>query len=73
RLVFAKRSSALALATSQLESSDPQSPLQRGYAIVTFAGRALRDARDVAAGDSIEARLARGSLRARVEAVTIDE
>lgn len=73
RLIFAKRSSALALATSQLESSDPQSPLQRGYAIVTFAGRALRDARDVAAGDSIEARLARGSLGARVEAVMIDE
>ncbi len=73
RLIFAQRESALALAKSQLESSDPENPLQRGYAIVTFAGRALRDSRDVALGDSIEARLARGSLAARVEAVTLDE
>ena len=61
---------ALALAESRLESSDPESPLARGYAIVTFAGRALRDARDVALGDSIDARLAHGSLGARVETVS---
>jgi exodeoxyribonuclease VII large subunit len=73
RLVFAQRESALTLTQTQLQAADPQGPLQRGYAIVTHAGRALRDARDVAVGASIEARLARGSLGARVEAVVLDE
>ncbi|HEY6487053.1 MAG TPA: exodeoxyribonuclease VII large subunit [Candidatus Cybelea sp.] len=73
RLVFAQRQNALALTRSRLDSSDPEMPLQRGYAIVTFAGRALRDAGDVSPGDSIDAKLARGSVGARVETVSLDE
>jgi exonuclease VII large subunit len=73
KLVFAQRQNALALAKSRLDSSDPERPLARGYAIVTFAGRALRDARDVAPGDSIDAKLAHGSVGARVETVGVDE
>jgi exodeoxyribonuclease VII large subunit len=72
-LAFAHRQSALALAVSRLESSDPEMPLQRGYAIVTLHGRALRDARDVAPGDRVDAKLARGSVGARVETVSVDE
>ena len=40
---------------------------ERGYAIVTRAdGTVLQDAAEVSAGDEIEARLRRGSLKARV-------
>ncbi len=71
--VFSRLSNALALSQSRLLSSNPEAPLERGYAIVTHAGRALRDARDVRAGDEIVARLHRGSLGARVERVFDDE
>jgi exodeoxyribonuclease VII large subunit len=70
---LAQRENALALASSRLLSSDPQKPLERGYAIVTLNGRALRDARDTIRGDSIEAKLFHGSLQARVERVIEDE
>ncbi len=51
-----------------LEATSPLATLGRGYAIVTRAadGIVLRDASGVAAGTEIEARLARGRLRARV-------
>lgn len=71
--VFSRWSNTLALSQSRLLSSNPESPLERGYAIVTLAGRALRDARDAHAGDEILARLHRGSLGARVERVIDDE
>jgi exodeoxyribonuclease VII large subunit len=71
--VFSRLSNALALSQSRLLSSNPEGPLERGYAIVTHAGRALRDARGVRAGDEIVARLHRGSLTARVERVFDDE
>jgi exodeoxyribonuclease VII large subunit len=71
--VFSRLSNALALSKSRLLSSNPEGPLERGYAIVTYGGRALRDARDVRAGDEIVARLHRGSLGARVERVFDDE
>jgi exodeoxyribonuclease VII large subunit len=71
--VFSGLSNALALSKSRLLSSNPEGPLERGYAIVTHAGRALRDARSVRAGDEIVARLHRGSLGARVERVFDDE
>ncbi len=51
-----------------LEATSPLATLGRGYAIVTRAvdGAVLRDASGVAAGTEVEARLARGRLRARV-------
>jgi exodeoxyribonuclease VII large subunit len=51
-----------------LNAVSPLATLQRGYAIVASAdGRILRDAADAAPDSIIEARLARGTLRAKVE------
>jgi exodeoxyribonuclease VII large subunit len=51
-----------------LNAVSPLATLQRGYAIVVAAdGRILRDAADAAHGSIIEARLAHGSVRAKVE------
>jgi exodeoxyribonuclease VII large subunit len=51
-----------------LNAVSPLATLERGYAIVTRVpdGRVVTDAADVEAGNEIEARLARGRLRARV-------
>jgi exodeoxyribonuclease VII large subunit len=62
----------LATATATLEGRDPEAILQRGYAIVTVAGRVVSDAAAVPPGTSIEAKLARGTLRARVERENAD-
>src|SRR5438477_195696 len=60
----------LALAQRALNAVSPLATLTLGIAIVTRAtgGTLLTDAAAVAAGEEIEARLARGSLRARVTA-----
>jgi exodeoxyribonuclease VII large subunit len=51
-----------------LNAVSPLATLQRGYAIVVAAdGRILRNAADAAPGSLIEARLAQGSVRAKVE------
>jgi exodeoxyribonuclease VII large subunit len=51
-----------------LNAVSPLATLQRGYAIVAGAdGRILRDSADAAPGSIIEARLAQGSVRAKVE------
>ena len=71
--IVSDRANRLALTESRLIADDPESPLERGYAIVTLAGRALRDAREAEIGAQIEARLYRGSLIARVERVGHDE
>lgn len=71
--IFSRSKAALELAASRLRSADPLQPLERGYAIVTLDGRALRDAAQARAGDAIEATLHRGSLRARVEGITPHE
>jgi len=71
--VVTKKTNALALARSRLASVNPEGPLERGYAIVTHAGRALRDAREVRVGDEIEALLFHGRLAAGVERVMLDE
>jgi exodeoxyribonuclease VII large subunit len=71
--IVSDRTNRLALAESRLVAVNPQSPLERGYAIVTLHGRALRDAREAAPGTEIEAQLYRGSLTARVERVRHDE
>ncbi len=51
-----------------LNAVSPLATLERGYAIVTRVadGRVVTDATEVEAGSEIEARLARGRLRARV-------
>jgi exodeoxyribonuclease VII large subunit len=51
-----------------LNAVSPLATLQRGYAIVVAAdGHILRNAADAAPGSIIEARLAQGSVRAKVE------
>lgn len=55
------------VARSALRSLGPQNTLNRGYAIVTDpGGRILTDAGQAPEGSDIRARLARGTLRARV-------
>jgi exodeoxyribonuclease VII large subunit len=62
----------LALASRTLDAVSPLATLGRGFAVVSRAddGRLLRDAVDAPAGTEIEARLARGILRARVTGTT---
>ncbi|MBC5800063.1 MAG: exodeoxyribonuclease VII large subunit [Candidatus Eremiobacteraeota bacterium] len=65
--VFERAARQLELARARLGSSDPEAILQRGYAIVTAGNAILRDPAAVAPGERVEARLARGTLVARVE------
>ena len=69
------RGHRLALAARALHSVSPLATLERGYAIVTDAesGKILSDAGKVETGDTIEARLATGRLRASVNEVLTDE
>lgn len=55
------------LLRARFEGANPETPLARGFAIVSYEGRALRDASEVPEGAQIEARLQRGRLQARVE------
>jgi exodeoxyribonuclease VII large subunit len=57
---------------ARFEGTNPDIPLARGYAIVTFEGRAVRDASSVPDGARIEAKLGRGRLKARVEEKVLD-
>jgi exodeoxyribonuclease VII large subunit len=51
-----------------LNAVSPLATLERGYAIVSIeGGQILRDAAEASAGTLIEARLARGSIRAKIE------
>lgn len=64
----------LAALAHKLELVSPQAVLDRGYAIVRLeGGPLLRDAAEATAGDRLEVRLARGSLRASVEQALIPE
>jgi exodeoxyribonuclease VII large subunit len=57
----------LKLAARTLDAVSPLATMTRGFAIVTRAdGTVITDADSVGIGDEIEARLARGRLRARV-------
>lgn len=69
------RGHRLALAARALDSVSPLATLERGYAIVTDVktGKILSDARKAKTGDTIEARLASGRLRASVDEVLTDE
>jgi exodeoxyribonuclease VII large subunit len=58
----------LTLAARTLDAVSPLATLGRGFAVVTRTsdGALLRDAESAPPGTEIEARLARGRLRARV-------
>ncbi len=67
RTALERTGQRLALLRLRFEGNDPETILQRGYAIVTFADAIVRDATAIPLGAQVEARLARGTLRARVE------
>src|SRR5579875_3900905 len=62
-----RASERLKLLLTELRGKDPEAILQRGYAIVRYEGRAVRDAADVPDGARVSAKVARGTLQARVE------
>ena len=57
---------------ARLDSLSPLRVLQRGYAIATRDSRVISAADQVAAGDAVHIRLARGALDCRVEATRPD-
>ena len=67
RGVGSRLGQTLALARAHLDGNDPEAILQRGYAIVTYRGVIARDPAAIAPGEPIEARVARGTIFARVE------
>jgi exodeoxyribonuclease VII large subunit len=68
RQVISVRRERLAPLVRTLQAVSPLATLERGYAIVSVEGGAiLRNSADAAPGTIIEARLARGRIRAKVE------
>jgi len=69
---FEQARSRLGSSARALHAFSPLATLDRGYAIVTLAdsGRIVTDVSQAPAGAEIEARLARGQLRARVTGTT---
>lgn len=65
--VVEKRRAAFATLAGKLVSNDPDALLERGYAIVRAGGRIVRDPAEAPPGTAVEAQVARGTLRARVE------
>lgn len=57
----------LAVLGARLNGNDPEAILQRGYAIVTCGDAIVRDPATLAPGERIAARVARGTIFARVE------
>lgn len=57
----------LSLRVAELRGKDPEAILQQGYAIVRYDGRVVRDAVRVPEGALVSAKVARGTLHARVE------
>jgi exodeoxyribonuclease VII large subunit len=72
RLVLGNLRQRRLLLDARLSALDPHAPLARGFALVFAEGRLVRDASSVAAGTEITAKLARGTLRARVEGSSDD-
>ena len=65
-----EKEKALGLCMAKLNALSPLSVLDRGFAIAeNDAGEILRDATQVAVDDTVKVKLAKGSLRARVEKV----
>jgi exodeoxyribonuclease VII large subunit len=67
RTLTGRAAQQVAIARRQLESNDPEAILQRGYAIVTYEDAIVRDPAMLPPGARIAARLARGTVVARVE------
>jgi exodeoxyribonuclease VII large subunit len=67
RRIVARDAARLATLKARFDANDPEALLKRGYAIITAGGRLVRDAADAPPGTLIEAKLARGTLQARVE------
>jgi exodeoxyribonuclease VII large subunit len=64
---ISRKGHRLSLALKTLDTASPLATLARGFAMVSKAdGTLLRDADSVNVGDEIEARLAKGKLKARV-------
>ncbi len=65
----------LALAARSLEATSPLAVLSRGYSLTRKRGEPtpLTDADKVAAGDELESRLAKGTVRSKVTGVERDE
>lgn len=59
--------SRLRLILAEMTGKDPEAILQQGYAIVRYEGRSVRDVETVPDGAVVRAKLARGTLIARVE------
>ena len=70
RTVESKRAQ-FAAALQALTHLDPARVLERGYSIVEHHGGVLRDARDVTAGDTLNVRLAKGTLGATVTSTRV--
>jgi exodeoxyribonuclease VII large subunit len=65
-----RRRSRLEQASGKLATLSPVAILERGYSLIFDAkGALVKDAAQLAPGDPIQARLARGELRARVESL----
>lgn len=63
------RRSRLRIAAASLDALSPLGVLERGYALAAHGERLLRDAHSVKVGDDVHLRLARGSLKCRVEEI----
>jgi len=64
-----RRRARLEQATTKLNALSPVAILQRGYSLIFDAnGSLVKDAAQLSPGDAIKARLAKGSIDARVEA-----
>jgi exodeoxyribonuclease VII large subunit len=70
RQMLLRRRSRLEQAAGKLTALSPVAILERGYSLIFNAqGALVKDASQLAPGDAIQARLARGELEARVESL----
>ncbi len=74
-VAMAQRRNRVSTLGRTLRAVSPLQTLERGYAIVTTHpdGRIVHSAGEVRGGDTVKARLARGSLTAKVESTQDDE
>ncbi|MGM0444146.1 MAG: exodeoxyribonuclease VII large subunit [Fibrobacterota bacterium] len=68
-----EREAALENTLVQLEERSPVKTLARGYAVVSQEGTALRTARDLTAGDTVDIRFHRGRARAEITEISMNE
>ena len=70
RVPVRRAGNRVAVLARGLEATSPLAVLSRGYSVTSLpGGEALTDARAARPGDELVTRLARGSLRSRVEGV----